>query len=38
MIARERKFNVATAFNKGGDTYITEEQLVATLSSNKRRS
>ncbi len=36
--ARERKFNVAPAFNKGGDVFVTEEQLIAQLSSNKRRS
>jgi hypothetical protein len=36
--ARERKFNVAPAYNKGGDTYVTEESLQALLSSNKRRS
>ena len=36
--ARERKFNVAPAYNKGNDVYITEEELVRTLSSNKRRS
>lgn len=38
LIARERKFNVAPAYNKGGDTFVTEEQLQALLSSNKRRS
>lgn len=36
--ARERKFNVAPAYNKGPDTLVTEEELVRTLSSNKRRS
>ena len=36
--ARERKFNVAPAYNKGADQLVTEEQLVALLSSNKRRS
>lgn len=36
--ARERKFNVAPAFNKGADQLVTEESLQALLSSNKRRS
>lgn len=36
--ARERKFNVAPAYNKGADQLVTEEQLQALLSSNKRRS
>ena len=35
--ARERKFNVAPAYNKGGDVFVTEEELVAQLSTNKRR-
>lgn len=38
LIARERKFNVAPAYNKGADQFVTEDQLVALLSSNKRRS
>ena len=38
LIARQRKFNVAPAYNKGADQLVTEEQLVALLSSNKRRS
>lgn len=38
LVARERKFNVAPAYNKGGDQLVTEEQLQALLSSNKRRS
>jgi hypothetical protein len=36
--ARERKFNVSPVFNKSGDMYVTEEELVKVLSSNKRRS
>lgn len=36
--ARARKFNVAPAFNKGGDQYVTEEELENLLRSNKRRS
>jgi hypothetical protein len=35
--ARERKFNVAPAYNKGGDVFVTEEELVKQLSGNKRR-
>lgn len=35
--ARERKFNVAPAYNKGGDVFVTEEELQAQLSGNKRR-
>lgn len=38
LAARQRKFNVAPAYNKGNDVFITEEELVRTLSSNKRRS
>jgi hypothetical protein len=38
LIARQRKFNVAPAYNKGADQMVTEEELVALLSSNKRRS
>lgn len=38
LLARERKFNVAPAFNKGGDQFVTEEHLQALLASNKRRS
>jgi hypothetical protein len=38
LAARERKFNVAPAYNKGGDVFVTEESLQALLSSNKRRS
>lgn len=38
LAARERKFNVAPAFNKGGDQFVTEESLQQLLSSNKRRS
>lgn len=38
LAARERKFNVAPAYNKGGDVFVTEEELVNQLSSNKRRS
>lgn len=36
--ARERQFNVAPAYNKGGDQYVSEEELVKLLSGNKRRS
>lgn len=35
--ARQRKFNAAPAYNKGGDQFVTEEELVKQLSSNKRR-
>lgn len=35
--ARKKKFNTAPAFNKGGEQYVSEEELVKTLSSNKRR-
>jgi len=35
--ARERKFNVAPAYNKGGDQFVTEEELIKQLSGNKRR-
>ena len=35
--ARQRKFNAAPAYNKGGDTFVTEEELVNTLRTNKRR-
>ena len=38
LAARERKFNVAPAYNKGGDVFVSEEELQALLSSNKRRS
>lgn len=38
LAARERKFNLAPAYNKGPDQMCTEEELVALLSSNKRRS
>ena len=38
LIARQKKFNVAPAFNKGGDQLVTEEELLNLLSSNKRRS
>lgn len=37
-IARERKFNVAPAYNKGGDVFVTEEHLMTQLAGNKRRS
>jgi len=37
-IARERKFNVAPAYNKGADQLVTEEELANLLRSNKRRS
>lgn len=36
-IARERKFNVAPAYNKGGDVFVTEEELANQLRGNKRR-
>lgn len=35
--ARERKFNVAPAYNKGAAQFVSEEELVNTLSTNKRR-
>ena len=38
LIARSVKHNAAPAFNKGGDQYVTEEELQRLLSSNKRRS
>jgi hypothetical protein len=38
LAARQRKFNVAPAYNKGADQLVTEEELVNLLSSNKRRS
>jgi len=37
LAARARKFNAAPAYNKGGDQFVTEEELVKQLSSNKRR-
>lgn len=37
LAARERKFNVAPAYNKGGDQFVTEEELVNQLKGNKRR-
>lgn len=37
-IAQQRKFNSAPAYNKGGAQFVSEEQLQALLSSNKRRS
>lgn len=37
LAARERKFNVAPAYNKGGDQFVTEEELSKQLSGNKRR-
>lgn len=36
--ARQRKFNSAPAYNKGAAMFVSEEELVETLSSNKRRS
>jgi len=36
-IARERKFNIAPAYNKGGDVFVTEEELANQLRGNKRR-
>jgi hypothetical protein len=36
-IARERKFNTAPAYNKGGDVFVTEEELANQLRGNKRR-
>jgi hypothetical protein len=38
LAARERKFNVAPAYNKGADQFVSEDELQALLSSNKRRS
>jgi hypothetical protein len=37
LAARERKFNVAPAYNKGGDQFVTEEELLNQLKGNKRR-
>lgn len=37
LIARERKFNTAPAYNKGGDVFVTEEELSNQLKGNKRR-
>lgn len=36
--ARKRKFNVAPAYNKAGAQFVSEEELVNTLRTNKRRS
>lgn len=36
-IARERKFNSAPMYNKGGAAFVSEEELQNVLSSNKRR-
>lgn len=36
--ARERKFNTAPAYNKGGYVMVTEDELTKFLKSNKRRS
>jgi hypothetical protein len=38
LAARSIKHNAAPAYNKGGDQYVTEEELQRLLSSNKRRS
>lgn len=35
--AREVKHNSAPAYNKGGPQFVSEAELVATLSTNKRR-
>lgn len=35
--ARERRFNVAPAYNKGGAQFVSEEELTSVLSTNKRR-
>ncbi len=37
LAARERKFNTAPAYNKGGDVFVTEESLAEQLKGNKRR-
>lgn len=37
LIARERKFNSAPAFNKGGPQFVSEDELVNVLSTNRRR-
>lgn len=37
LAARQRKFNVAPAYNKGGAQYVSEEELSQVLASNKRR-
>ena len=37
--ARERKFNTAPVYNKGGDVYITDEMMKDVMSgANRRRS
>jgi hypothetical protein len=37
--ARERKFNTAPAYNKGGDVYMTDEMMKDVMSgANRRRS
>lgn len=38
LAARQRKFNVAPAYNKGGDVFVTEEELANQLKGNKRRT
>jgi len=38
LAARSIRHNAAPAYNKGGDQYVTEEELQRLLSSNKRRS
>lgn len=38
LLARQRKFNVAPAYNKGADQLVTEQELENVLRSNKRRS
>lgn len=37
IAARARRFNVAPAYNKGGDQFVTEEELMNQLKGNKRR-
>lgn len=38
LLARQRKFNAAPAYNKGAAQFVSEEELQNLLSSNKRRS
>ena len=38
LAARGVKHNTAPAYNKGGDVYVTQEELVKQLCGNKRRT
>jgi len=37
LAARQIKHNTAPAYNKGGDVYVTQEELQRQLAGNKRR-